>query len=125
LANGVLPSVDQLFGDGSDGDVTFASDTTLTRDMYYHSLTVGSGTKLDPGGYRIFVSGTLTLGDGAMIARNGHDANPNTSAGADGLPSGTLGAGGKGGGADINADSETNSLGGAGVVETATLAPVR
>jgi hypothetical protein len=27
-----------FFGDGSDGDVTVASDTTLTRDMFYDDL---------------------------------------------------------------------------------------
>lgn len=28
------------FGDGSDGDVTISSPTTLTRDMYYNDLVL-------------------------------------------------------------------------------------
>ncbi|RLC45254.1 MAG: hypothetical protein DRH57_08325, partial [Candidatus Cloacimonadota bacterium] len=28
------------FGNGSDGDITISSNTTLTRDMYYNNLTV-------------------------------------------------------------------------------------
>lgn len=28
------------FGDGSDGNVTITTNTTLTRDMYYNDLTV-------------------------------------------------------------------------------------
>lgn len=46
------------YGTGADGDVTISSPTTLTRDMYYHNLTVNS--TLTTNGYRIFVSGTLS-----------------------------------------------------------------
>ena len=50
------------FGDGSDGPVTISSGTTtLTRDMYYSDLTVSSTGVLLTAGYRIFVSGTLTV----------------------------------------------------------------
>lgn len=51
-----------LFGDGSDGDVTISSGTTtLSRDMRYRNLTINAGAVLDANGYRVFVSGTLTL----------------------------------------------------------------
>src|SRR5438874_701167 len=56
---------DLFFGDGSDKDVTISIDTTLDHDMYYHNLTITSGKILYPDGFRIFVSGTLTLEDGA------------------------------------------------------------
>jgi hypothetical protein len=46
------------FGDGSDGDVTISSPTTLTRDMYYNNLVVSD--VLSTGGYRIFVKGTVS-----------------------------------------------------------------
>src|ERR1051325_5762551 len=36
-----------LFGDGSDGAVTLTGNTTLTRDMYYESLTINSGVVLN------------------------------------------------------------------------------
>lgn len=45
------------FGDGSDGDVTISSPTTLTRDMYYNNLTVNS--TLTTNGYRIYVKNTI------------------------------------------------------------------
>ena len=102
-------SVDALYGDGSDGDVTINVNTTLTRDTYYDDLTVEPGKTLNPGGYRIFVSGTLTLGDGAAIARDG--AN-----GADCCPMlfpGTLGHSGAGG-LFVGGDSVNSSLGGSG-----------
>src|SRR2546426_12736233 len=95
-----------LFGDGSDGDVTITKtkSTFLTRDMYYNNLTIESGQTLNPNGFRVFVSGTLTLEDGARISRDGNDAtaviNPvshevSGEAGA-ALRAGTLGGSGGG-----------------------------
>ena len=94
-----------IFGDGSDGDVTISSITTLTRDMFYNNLTVDAGVTLNPGGYRIFVKGTLT--NNGTIARNGNDASG--SSGAAALSAGTLGGSGKGGDA-----GDTTSGGGGG-----------
>ena len=54
------PVVSNLYGSGSDGNVTIPTSGTLTRDMYYNNLTV-NGT-LDTGGYRLFVKETLTIG---------------------------------------------------------------
>jgi hypothetical protein len=106
--------IDALFGDGSDGNVEISSDTTLTRDMYYNSLTIDAGVTLNPGGYRIFVAGTLTLDNGATIARNGNDTPPASVAGGPGLDPGTLGGGGYGGDPNVPGQAETNSLGGSG-----------
>jgi hypothetical protein len=109
--------VDALFGNGSDGDETISSATTLTRDMYYRNLTVAAGQTLDAGGYRIFVSGTLTLGDGAKIASDGNPSHTGTMGevqpGAR-VPAGTLGASGQGGAVGAVGESVTNSLGGNG-----------
>lgn len=54
--------VDEMFGDGSDGDVTITSGQTiyLSNDMYYQNLTVQSGAVLFTNGFRIFVNDTLT-----------------------------------------------------------------
>ena len=60
-----------VFGDGSDGDVTISTNTSLTRDMYYDDLTINAGVTLSPSGYRIFVKGTLTVN--GTIARDGND----------------------------------------------------
>lgn len=67
-ANGMIDGslLNVSFGDGSDGDVTISSPTTLTRDMYYNNLTVNSTLTTD--GYKIFVknkidgSGTIDWG---------------------------------------------------------------
>ena len=53
-----------VYGDGSDGNVTLTTNTTLTRDMYYNNLTINSGVNLDPAGYRVFVKDTLTFVSG-------------------------------------------------------------
>ena len=105
---GAGDTADALYGDGSDGDQTIASNTTLNRDTYYHDLTVNPETTLNPGGFRIFVSGTLTMGDGAEIARNGSGHGSSEA-----LESGTLGGSGAGGTAGPG-ESVINSLGGAG-----------
>ena len=39
------------FGDGSDGDITISGNTTLTRDMFYNSLTVNNGITLTTDGF--------------------------------------------------------------------------
>ena len=46
------------FGDGSDGNITISSPTTLTKDMYYNNLTVSNTLTTD--GYKIFVKGTIS-----------------------------------------------------------------
>jgi hypothetical protein len=119
-----------LFGDSSDGDITINTDTTLKHDVYYQNLTIAAGQTLNPGGFRIFVAGTLTLGGGAAIARNGSDG-PAGVVGAPALSAGTLGGSGAGGfgACGIAGGSTTKSLGGSGgngacgAKGTATLPP--
>jgi hypothetical protein len=82
-----LIAVPNPFGDGSDGVVTIAAPTTLTRAMFYEDLTVDPGITLITDGFPIFVRGTLT-NDGT-IANNGAD-------GADNFGGGVGGVGGKG-----------------------------
>lgn len=65
------PQYRQIFGDASDGDVTINADTTLTRDMYYNSLTINPTFTLKTGGFRIFVRGTLT--NNGTIDRSGNN----------------------------------------------------
>jgi hypothetical protein len=52
---------DSIYGTGSDGNTTIASNTSLSRDMYYNNLTVNNSIHLNTNGYRVFVKGTLTL----------------------------------------------------------------
>lgn len=78
------------YGDGSDGDLTVTTDVTLTADKYYHDLTINGGGSINPAGYRIFVSGTLTIGGASAgaIRRNGNNASGVT--GGTGLAAGYL-----------------------------------
>lgn len=78
------------FGDGSDGDVTISSPTTLTRDMYYNNLVVTD--TLTTNGFIIFVKGTLS-GSGTIKVPDGNSGGNggNGSAGAGGA-SGTAGS---------------------------------
>ncbi len=52
---------DSVYGTGSDGTVVIASNTSLTRDMYYSSLTINSGSHLNTNGFKVFVKNTLTV----------------------------------------------------------------
>jgi hypothetical protein len=83
----------KYYGDGSDGSVTVSSGTTtLTRDMYYSNLTVSANAAVETGGFRIYVSDTLTL-SGAII-RNGNNggngATPTAGSAGTATSSGTL-----------------------------------
>jgi hypothetical protein len=78
--------VEPVFGDGSDGDVTINSNTTLTRDMYYDTLTVSGSAVLSPNGFRVFAKTAIVLADTASIKAVGGAGG----AGADVTSSGSL-----------------------------------
>ena len=112
-----------LFGDGSDGDGTVSSADTLTRDMYFEDLAIAPGAVLKTGGFRIFVRETLTLGDQAVISRDGNNG-VSTQEGA-ALTGGTLGGSTSGGSVNTSAceaPDVSNSLGGRGAFDP-TLSP--
>jgi hypothetical protein len=51
------------FGPGTDGNVTIVLSTSLTKDMFYDNLTLGSGVVLRTSGFRIFVRNTMMMTD--------------------------------------------------------------
>jgi len=124
-------AVTAQFGDGSDGVVTISSPTTLTRDMYYSSLTVNSTLTTD--GYKVFVSGTIngsgTIDFGAATAGSAGGSNTGSGGGGGGGGASTgsgqfktaTGANGGGGSNGTpatngsNGSASTSSLGVAGV----------
>ena len=55
-----------IYGDGSDGNVTISSNTTLTGNKEYDNLTINVGITLNVGGYTIKVADTL-LNNGIII----------------------------------------------------------
>lgn len=52
---------DELYGSGQDGVVTIATNTTLSRDMYYDTLTIAEGVHVNTNGFRVFVRNSLNL----------------------------------------------------------------
>jgi hypothetical protein len=72
-------SPSELYGTGSDGDITLDGSTTvlsmvpsssvysMTRDMYFNDLTINANVRLSPNGYRIFVKNILKLNNGSTI----------------------------------------------------------
>jgi hypothetical protein len=105
--------INGIFGNSADGNQTIGAKTTLTRDTYYGDLTVASGVTLNPGGFRIFVSGTLTLQSGSRIGRDGSDAT--ASGPPAGLTAGSLGGSAPGASHSLClGGTATNSLGGTG-----------
>ena len=105
-ASGGSVGADGFYGDGSDGDVTIAVNTTITRDMHYHNLTVNTGIVLNPDQYRIFVSGTLTL-----TGKIKKDGNAGGNAG-----NGTAAAGGAAGTAGVAISGNNIGTGAAGLI---------
>jgi hypothetical protein len=125
---------DGVFGDGSDGSATLnggaapsgmtfdgAITYTMSRDCYYSSLTMSGVYRLVTNSWRLFISGTLTLGASNRISNDG--ATASGSSGASGIGAQTVGGSSSGvngssrsttgsthGGAGNNA---TNSFGGA------------
>ena len=92
IINGSSVLNQDVFGDGSDGDVIISADTSLTRDMYYDDLTVNTTKTLTTNGFKVFVKGTLnTIGTG-KIASNGNAGGNGATATSD--PGGAGGAAG-------------------------------
>lgn len=107
---------DWVYGTGADGNVVIASNTYMSRDMYYNNLTINSGAHLNTNGFRLFVKGTLTingsLGIASTTTNNNDGSNPVTTKTVSGItPTST---------------SVTNSIGGsaAGATYTASSMPL-
>lgn len=82
ISGDAAPTYSALYGNGLDGDVTVAANTTLTGPRYYNNLTIAEGVALDTDGYPLYVKGTLTLNNGSSIHCNGRNAATNGTAGA-------------------------------------------
>jgi len=71
IVNDSVLGFQNIFGDGSDGDVVISSNTTLTEDMFYDDLTIDAGYTLNTGGFRVHVRGVLTIN--GTLGRPGND----------------------------------------------------
>lgn len=90
-----VDAINPTFGDGSDGNVTYAANTTLAASVNAADLTINSGVRLI-GGYNIRVKGTLTFTDSSsIISVNG--ANSTAAPAGAGFTGTTYGSGAQGG----------------------------
>lgn len=98
---------DSVYGFGTDGNVVIASNTSLSRDMYYNNLTINVGSHLNTNGYKVFVRGTLAV-NGSIGVNSDITVSTATLSGTSNIASNT-----------------TNSIGGnaAGVTYTASQVP--
>ncbi len=116
LVNQDLPVAALLFGTGYDGAFTVTGNTTLTRSMFYTTLTVNTGVTLNTGGYEIWCSTSCTINGTGVISRAGANGNngSGTSGGfsAVGLTSNDVGGSGSSGVG--GAGSTSAASGGAG-----------
>lgn len=115
-----MSNLSEVFGDGSDGNVTISANTTLTADMYYDNLTVNSTYTLTTAGYRVFVKNTLD--NNGTIRWNGNNGEAGAGgggrpAGGSALSSANLGGSGAGGsGGDVDEAEGGGGGSGGGVV---------
>jgi len=125
-------SGDDRCGDGSDGDVTISSNTTLTRDMNYNDLTIDATKILYTAGFEVRVKGTL-VNNGTISAAGG--AGGNASGATGGIAGvapytaarssvGTPGGGGTGG-TSGGTGANNGSAGAAGAVALSAVTAAR
>lgn len=109
-------------GDGSDGDHTVAGTETLTRDMYYDTLTVPAGTVLNTANYAVFAKSAI-INEGSIRNNGGAGGDGAVSSGGTAgaaVASGTLGGGSAGGAGGNGANGTagtaigTSAIGGQG-----------
>jgi hypothetical protein len=101
---------DSIYGTGSDGTVIIASNTSLSRDMYYDNLTINTGVHLNTNGYRVFVKNALTL-TGNIGVNSSQTVSTGTISGAVALGFGSItkAIGGNSGGNTFTASQITDS----------------
>lgn len=74
---GSTPSI-IYYGNGSDGNVTITGTTTLTRDMYYDTLTIASGGILETAMFKVFAKTLIEIKSGGLVRVNGRNGNAAT-----------------------------------------------
>ena len=74
-----LDAADPVYGTGADGDATLDGSSTvlgmipianvysMASDLYFDDLIISDNVRLSPNGYRVFVKGTLSLGNNSII----------------------------------------------------------
>jgi len=113
-AGSVMGLPNAIYGSGKDGADTITEDETLTSDKFYTNLTINTGVTLYSGGYRIFVSETLTINGTGTIScagsNGGNGGNGTRNIGG----FGSAGTAGIGGAANYLAGGFDGKTGGSG-----------
>ncbi|SNW62689.1 Collagen-like protein [Orpheovirus IHUMI-LCC2] len=91
VGNGGFP-VDEIFGDGSDGDFISDQISALPEDRFYNIVTLGDTAVYNTNGYRLFVREALELGGFLGIPTR----NASQFTGGSVTNTGTVGFGGAG-----------------------------
>ena len=115
-----------MFGDGSDGAVTFdgsstvlglvpsSSTYTLNRSIFCSAITINSGVTIKTAGYKIFCTATLLVNSTGIITNAGANASnasgSSGSSGAAAVAAGELG-GSAAGGAGANGSGGVGATG--------------
>jgi hypothetical protein len=116
LASGnVLP----YFGDASDGDVEITGGTTtLTKNMFYDTLTLAADGVLDCDGFQVFartITGSGKIINNGVAGGNGGNGNPGSgNNGGTGGTAGTAGAASSAGYLGAYAAGQAGAAGGRG-----------
>jgi len=114
---------DSVYGPGTDGTVSISGTITLTRDMYYDTLTIPLGNVLLTNGYRVFVKNTLTLngiiGIGSVSGNSNGSSNGTIGESASVISSGTV----SGQSTSTSITYRAGGGGGGGTAETSTAIP--
>lgn len=108
-----------LFGNGADGAFSASSGTTsLARDQYYSSITLTGTAVLQTSGFRVYCSGTASVGSGTVLGRKAN-AGANSGGAGGATAAGTIGGSGSAGGAGgtaagTSSSNASGSVGGTG-----------
>jgi hypothetical protein len=100
----------ELYGDGSDGDLTASSGTTtLTRDTFFNNVTLTGTAKINTNGHHYFVAGVEDLSNAGA---NAIHCNGNAGGNGSGTTGGTAAA--VVASAEVGGSASTPTAGGAG-----------
>ncbi|CAB4127361.1 hypothetical protein UFOVP75_158 [uncultured Caudovirales phage] len=115
-----------LFGDGSDGDITFSGNTSFTVDKSFKNVVINSGVAVNCSRFRMLVSETLDLTNAsanaffcAATGAGGNASGATAGAAGSAIGSGTLGGSTAGGIGGAGAPAGTGATGAAPAAVTA------
>lgn len=116
-SSGASLSVNGIYGDGSDSNVSISTTVTLTKDMYYDTLTVTGTGVLKTANFRVNCKTACNVNASGVISNNGNNAAgavAGTAGAAGTLPTNPAGAAGGIGVGGSSSGSPSNALGGKG-----------